>query len=222
MFTGLVSDIGSVERAAPRQGGVRLTLRPRALDVDALALGESISCSGCCLTVVERGGGLVAFDAVPETLSRTTLGRWRPGALVNLERALALGERLGGHLVAGHVDAVGTVLGRVAEGQGARLTVSLSAELAPLVAEKGSIAVDGVSLTVARAGRDRFEVALIPETLQRTTLGGAAPGGQVNLEADVVARHVARLMELGGGPARPGGEGLAGALAGWGYGGGAS
>ena len=102
--------------------------------------------------MVERGGGLVAFDAVPETLSRTTLGRWRPGTLVNLERALALGERLGGHLVAGHVDAVGTVLARVAEGQGARLTVSLPAELAPLVAEKGSIAVDGVSLTVASGG----------------------------------------------------------------------
>src|SRR5512144_162872 len=197
MFTGLISDVGTVERVAPRQGGARLTLRPRTLDVDDLVLGESVACSGCCLTVAERGGGLVSFDAVPETLSRTTVGSWRPGTLVNLERALAVGDRLGGHIVAGHVDAVGEVLARAAEGQGVRLTVSLPPAIAPLVAEKGSIAVDGVSLTVARAHRDRFEVALIPETLARTTLGEASPGTRVNLEADVVARHVARLREFG-------------------------
>jgi riboflavin synthase len=210
MFTGLVSDIGVVERVAPRQGGARLTLRPAALPVDALALGESIACSGACLTVVERGGGLVSFDAVPETLSRTTVGAWRPGTKVNLERALALGDRLGGHLVAGHVDAVGEVLRRVPEGQGARLTVSLPPSIAPLVAEKGSVAIDGVSLTVARVTRTELDVALIPETLARTTLGAAAAGTKVNLEADVVARHVARLREL---------EGPSGAdLSRWGYG----
>jgi riboflavin synthase len=204
-----------VERVEPRAGGARLVVRPRALPVDALAAGESIACSGACLTVVERGGGLVAFDAVPETLSRTTLGAWRPGTRVNLERALRLDDRLGGHLVQGHVDAVGEVVARVAEGQGARLTVSLPASIAPLVAEKGSIAVDGVSLTVARAGRDRFEVALIPETLARTTLGEAAAGTRVNLEADVVARHVARLRDFAGG------DGVSeDALRGWGYGGG--
>jgi len=215
MFTGLVADVGTVERVEPRAGGARLVVRPRALPVDALAAGESIACSGACLTVVERGGGLVAFDAVPETLSRTTLGAWRPGTRVNLERALRLDDRLGGHLVQGHVDAVGEVVARVPEGQGARLTVSLPASIAPLVAEKGSIAVDGVSLTVARAGRDRFEVALIPETLARTTLGEAAAGTRVNLEADVVARHVARLREFadGGGVSED-------ALRGWGYGGG--
>ena len=218
MFTGLISDTAAVERVTPRQGGARLTLRPRTLDVDALALGESIACSGCCLTVAERGGGLVSFDAVPETIARTTLGGWRHGTLVNLERALALGDRLGGHLVAGHVDAVGEVVARVPEGQGVRLTVSLPAALAPLVAEKGSVAVDGVSLTVARALRDRFELALIPETLTRTTLGAAAPGTRVNLEADVIARHVARLVELG---AAPGGLDPDG-LARWGYGGGAA
>jgi riboflavin synthase len=210
MFTGLVQDLAAVERVVPRQGGVRLVLRPRALPVDALALGESIACSGCCLTVTERGAGLVSFDAVPETLARTTIGTWRAGATVNLERALALGDRLGGHLVAGHVDAVGEVLTRVAEGQGVRLGISLTGPLAPLVAEKGSIAVDGVSLTVASAGRDRFEVALIPETLARTTLGEARPGTKVNLEADVLARHVARLREFA-----PVGED---ALAQWGYG----
>lgn len=215
MFTGLVSDMGVVERIAPRQGGVRLSLRPRTLRVDELSLGESVACSGVCLTVVERGGGLVSFDAVPETLSRTVLGGWRPGSTVNLERALALGDRLGGHLVLGHVDAVGEILARTPEGQGARLRVSLPAGIAPLVAEKGSIAVDGVSLTVAAVTRQWFEVALIPETLARTTLGAAAPGTKVNLEADVVARHVARLHELGAGP------GLAESdLARWGYGGG--
>lgn len=214
MFTGLVSDIGAVERIAPRQGGARLTLRPRGLPVDELALGESVACSGVCLTVVERGGGLVSFDAVPETLSRTTIGGWRAATLVNLERALSLSDRLGGHLVQGHVDAVGRVLSRAAEGQGARLRVSLPAAIAPLVAEKGSVAVDGVSLTVASAGRDWFEVALIPETLSRTTLGESRPGTEVNLEADVVARHVARLREFGVGPGVTGDD-----LARWGYGG---
>ncbi len=215
MFTGIVSDMGAVVRLEPRQGGARLTLRPGVLPADELALGESIACSGCCLTVAARGAGTVSFDAVPETLSRTTVGSWRPGTRVNLERSLSLNDRLGGHLVQGHVDAVGEVLARAAEGQGARLTISLPAAIAPLVAEKGSIAVDGVSLTVARVGRDRFEVALIPETLARTTLGEAAAGTRVNLEADVVARHVARLHELAGA------GGLdASALERWGYGGG--
>jgi riboflavin synthase len=213
MFTGLVTDMGAVERLVPRQGGARLTLRPRSMDASALVLGESVACSGVCLTVVERGAGLVSFDAVPETLSRTTVGSWRSGTLVNLERAMAVGDRLGGHIVQGHVDAVGDVLARAGEGQGARLTVSLPASIAPLVAEKGSIAVDGVSLTVAAAGRDRFEVALIPETLARTTLGDARPGSRVNLEVDVVARHVARLREFSG-PGVSGDE-----LAKWGYGG---
>ncbi|HVO21471.1 MAG TPA: riboflavin synthase [Anaeromyxobacter sp.] len=215
MFTGLVLDVGVVVQVAPRQGGARLTLRPSRVAVDDLALGESVACSGACLSVVERGPGLVSFEVVPETLSRTTLGAWRPGTRVNLERALRPADRLGGHLVLGHVDAVGEVLSRVAEGQGARLAIGLTAELAPLVAEKGSIAVDGVSLTVAAAARDRFEVALIPDTLTRTTLGEAAPGTRVNLEADVVARHVARLLALGAAPA-----GLGGAkLTAWGYGG---
>ena len=151
------------------------------------------------------------FEAVPETLRLTTLGEWRVGDPVNLERSLALGERLGGHLVQGHVDAVGEVLAKVMEGQGARLTVSLPASIAPLVAEKGSIAVDGVSLTVAAVTRDRMEIGLIPETLVATTLGDAAPGTKVNLEADVLARHVARLREFA-----PLGERD---LAGWGYGG---
>lgn len=210
MFTGLVADLGVVESVVPRQGGVRLTVRPQTLPVDALVVGESIACSGACLTVVERGGGRVSFDAVPETLARTTLGGWRTGTKVNLERALAVGERLGGHLVQGHVDGVGEIVQRRPEGQGARLAISLPAAIAPLVAEKGSIAVDGVSLTVAAVTRDRFELALIPETLARTTLGDAGPGTKVNLEADVIARHVARLREFEGPSAAD--------LTRWGYG----
>jgi riboflavin synthase len=217
MFTGLVSDMGVVERLDPRAGGARITIRPGALPVDELVPGESVACNGACLTVVERGGGRMSFDAVPETLARTTLGSWRSGTRVNLERALRLSDRLGGHLVQGHVDAVGKVMARTPEGQGARLTISLPPAIAPLVAEKGSIAIDGVSLTVARAGRDRFEVALIPETLARTVLGEAGPGTPVNLEADVVARHVARLREFAGTAGV-----TEGSLADWGYGGAAT
>jgi len=215
MFTGLISDVGVVERIAPRQGGARLTLRPGRLAADGLAPGESVACSGACLSVVESGGGLVSFEAVPETLSRTTLGGWRAGTRVNLERSLAMGERLGGHLVQGHVDAVGEVLRRVAEGQGARLTISLPSAIGPLVAEKGSVAVDGVSLTVAGVTRDRFEVALIPDTLARTTLGDVEVGVRVNLEADLVARYLARLFAwMGGSGAGPSGADLRR----WGYG----
>lgn len=198
MFTGLVIDIGVVERIERRQEGARVVVRPGALKVESLDLGESIACSGCCLTVTDRGDGLVWFDAVPETLSRTTIGSWKHGTRVNLERALALGDRLGGHLVLGHVDGVGEVLTRIAEGQGARMSISLPAAIAPLVAEKGSIAVDGVSLTVAMAARDRFEVTLIPDTLERTTLGEVRSGARLNLEVDILARHVARLQEFSG------------------------
>jgi riboflavin synthase len=210
VFTGLVADIGVVERIVSQQGGARLTLRPLALEAETFEFGESIACSGACLTVSGRGDGSATFDAVPETLTRTTLGGWRRGTRVNLERALRLGDRLGGHLVAGHVDAVGDVLARVTQGQGTRFTISLPSAIAPLVAEKGSIAVDGVSLTVAAAGRDRFEIAVIPETLSRTTLGEMRPGTRVNLEADIIARHVARLREF-----TPLGTTD---LAGWGYG----
>ena len=213
MFTGLISDVGVVERLDPRAGGARITIRPGTLPVDELVPGESVAVNGACLTVVERGGGRMSFDAVPETLARTTLGSWKSGTRVNLERALRLSDRLGGHLVQGHVDAVGKVVARIAEGQGARLTVWMPAAIAPLVAEKGSVAIDGVSLTVASAGRDRFEVALIPETLSRTVLGDAAAGTTVNLEADVVARHVARLREFAG----PAGV-TEGSLKDWGYG----
>lgn len=218
MFTGLVEDTGVVERIEPRQGGVRLSLRPRSLRAEELTLGESIACSGCCLSVVDRSGGLVSFDAVPETVRRSTIGSWRPGTAVNLERSLKVGDRLGGHLVQGHVDAVGEILSRAGEGPGIRLVLSLPEVIAPLVAEKGSIAVDGVSLTVAAVARERLEVALIPDTLARTSLATAGPGARVNLEADILARHVARLMAFGRGAT---GALDAADLERWGYGGGA-
>jgi riboflavin synthase len=212
MFTGLVSDIGTVERVEPRSGGMRLAIRPGTAWKDVKP-GESVAVSGCCLTVVEVGPPL-AFDAVPETLSRTILGGLVAGSKVNLERALALGDRLGGHLVLGHVDAVGKVV--APEGQGARMTFSLPDGIAALVAEKGSICISGISLTVAKIGRGssggwEFEVALIPETLTRTTLGAAEPGTAVNLEADVLARHVARLREVDPAPLTEE------RLRGWGY-----
>jgi riboflavin synthase len=215
MFTGLVADIGVVERVTPRQGGARVALRPATLPTSGLSLGESVACSGACLSVVEVAGALVSFEAVPETISRTTVGAWRPGTRVNLERSVALGDRLGGHLVQGHVDAVGEVLQRAPEGQGARFVISLPPTIAPLVAEKGSVAVDGVSLTVAAVDRDRFQVAIIPDTLARTTLGEVEVGARVNLEADLVARYVARLFAFSGGAA----AGISGAdLVRWGYG----
>jgi riboflavin synthase len=215
MFTGLVEDIGVVERVVSLQGGARLIIRPQNLPMDELDPGESLSCSGCCLTMVEKSDRTVLFDVVPETLSRTTIGSWRPGRSINLERALAVGDRFGGHFVQGHVDGVGQVISRIAEGPGMRLGISLPAALLPFIAEKGSVAVDGVSLTVAKIGSDRFEVALIPETLARTTLCRAMVGGTVNLEADLLARHAARLQEL----AESGGSGLAPeVLLSWGYG----
>lgn len=215
MFTGIVEEMGTLVSSEPAVGGSRLVFKAETV-VEGTAIGDSISVNGCCLTVVDLGPGWWAADAVPETLARSNLGSLQPGERVNLERSISLGSRLGGHLVQGHVDAVAAVLSRTAEGQGARLAVGLPEEIAPLVAEKGSIALDGVSLTVAAASRDRFEVALIPETLERTTLGEAAPGSLVNLEADLLARQLARLLAFSGVE----GKGISGAdLLRWGYGG---
>jgi riboflavin synthase len=165
-----------------------------AFDTDGIAVGASIACSGACLTVVDKGPGWLAFDAVPETLARTGLGAWRAGSRVNLERSLRLGDELGGHMVTGHVDGQATVTKRAADGDSVRMTFRLAPELARLIAEKGSVAVDGVSLTVTSAGPDSFAVALIPHTLTVTTLGDLAEGDRVNIEIDMFARYVARLV----------------------------
>jgi riboflavin synthase len=208
MFTGIVTDVGRV-RAIEQRGDTRLTIET-GYDTGGVEIGASIACSGPCLTVVDKGPGWFAVEASAETLSRTTVGAWGVGSRINLERAVRVGDELGGHIVTGHVDGIGTVAETAPEGDSLRVRFDAPAALAKFIAEKGSIAVDGVSLTVAAVARDRFEVALIPETLARTTLGAAVPGTRVNLEADVVARHVARLREFAPlGPAD---------LRAWGYG----
>lgn len=202
MFTGLVEELGAVERVEERAGGRRFWIAAREVVRDARA-GDSLACSGCCLTALEVEPGRFAVEAVPETLRRTTLGEWREGTPVNLERSLRLGDRLGGHLVQGHVDGVGVVTACVAEGGGRRVTLALPAELSRFVALKGSLAVDGVSLTVAGLTDAACEIAYIPHTLAVTTAGRYATGTRVNLEVDLLARYLARMLEATGGGTRP-------------------
>lgn len=195
MFTGLVEAKGTVAARAPRGPGARLSI---ACGLGPLELGESISVDGVCLTVDSFDGSRFEVDASAETLARTTLGGLRVGGEVNLERALALGARLGGHIVTGHVDGVGALVGKRAIGDAVAMTFELPAELARFVAEKGSITVGGVSLTVNAVSGARFDVTIIPRTLRDTTLGALEVGGKVNLEVDVLARYVARLMGADG------------------------
>lgn len=196
MFTGLIQDMGTVERVL-RGAMTDLWIRT-ALPVADFALGESIAVDGACLTVVEREGSHFRVQAAPETLRRTTMEALQPGTAVNLERALRLSDRLGGHLVAGHVDAVSPVLEKRTEGgaEGGSLVLrfGLPPELAPFFIEKGSVAVDGVSLTVNGLDATSFWVQLIPETQGRTTLARKPVGGRVNLEADQIGKYVARLF----------------------------
>jgi riboflavin synthase len=194
MFTGLVQDVGTVARLSA--GAVTDVWIDTALPAAQFALGESIACDGCCLTVVSIEPGRFLVQAAPETLRRTTLSSWKPGTRVNLERALRLGDHLGGHMVQGHVDSVTEVLEARTDGGSWFMGLSLPAPLAALVVEKGSVCLDGVSLTVNRATRDRFEVQLIPETQARTTLATRPVGAKLNLEVDVVGRYVLRKLEL--------------------------
>jgi len=196
MFTGIVEEVGEIVDV--RQSGevVVLTVRGPRVSDDA-AHGDSIAVNGCCLTVADPGGAQgdeFRLELVPETLKRTSLGGAAPGVKVNLERALQAGARLGGHIVQGHVDGVGTVLGRTPGEHWEVVRVGLPPQLARYVVEKGSIAVDGVSLTVARVDDTSFDVSLIPETLERTTLGRAETGRPVNLEVDVLAKYVEKLL----------------------------
>lgn len=198
MFTGIVTDVGEVIRVTPRAVGARFRIAT-AYDPETIDIGASISCAGCCLTAVERGvdGNRAYFDveASPETLSRTTLGGWAAGTRLNLERSLKLGDELGGHMVSGHVDGLATILERRDEGDMATFTFEAPAELARFIAGKGSVALDGTSLTVNRVEGRRFDAALIPHTLAVTTWGARKAGEPVNLEVDQVARYVARLAE---------------------------
>ncbi len=193
MFTGLIADLGSV--AAVELDGDGATLRVRTPLADALSAGDSIAVSGVCLTATRVSADEFEAQAIRETLARSTLGALSLGDPVNLELALRADGRLGGHFVQGHVDGVGTVAEVRAEGFSRVLGIDADADLLPFVVEKGSITVDGVSLTVSALRAGGFEVSLIPETLERTTLGRVAAGARLNLEADILAKHVERLME---------------------------
>jgi riboflavin synthase len=191
MFTGLVADIGKVEAVEAGGDGARLRITtPLAKDV---ALGDSISVNGACLTATSVDGETFETEAMNQTLKLTTTGGLEAGSPVNLELALRASDRLGGHIVQGHVDGVGEIASTQDDGFARRIRIAPPAELLPLIVERGSIAVDGVSLTVSDLGATTFEVSLIPETLERTTLGDRAAGDRVNLECDVVARYVQRL-----------------------------
>lgn len=199
MFTGLVTDIGTLAAVEDRGEVRRLTVES-AYSPERISLGASIMHAGVCLTVVAHGeraegGSWWAVEAVPETLSRTTLGGLHPGDRMNLELSLRMGDELGGHFVFGHVDGLGTIAAITPQGEGGwRVAIDAPPALAPLLAEKGSIAVDGISLTVASVAGSRFELAIIPHTWAVTTLGHGRVGQQVNLEADMLARYVARLL----------------------------
>ncbi len=193
MFTGIVSDLGVV-RDIEKRGDTRFAFNT-GFDTSGIAIGASIACSGTCLTVVEKGPGWFAVDASAETLDKTTLGTWVPGTPVNFERALKFGDELGGHLVSGHVDGVATVLKLVGEGQSTRFSFEAPAGLASFIASKGSVTLDGVSLTVNEVEGRRFGVNIIPHTAAVTTFGALAAGDCVNLEIDLLARYVQRLLE---------------------------
>jgi len=195
VFTGIVTQMGRIA-AVERRGDTRFEI---AADYDsaAIALGASIACSGACLTVVAVRPGAFAVDVSAETLSCTTLGGWRAGTVVNLERALRVGDELGGHIVSGHVDGVAEVVSRRPEGDSVRFVFAAPEALARFLAPKGSVALDGVSLTVNEVDNAQFGVNIVPHTLSRTTLGARRPGDAVNMEIDMLARYVAR--QLGGG-----------------------
>ncbi len=192
MFTGIISDVGRVRSVTP--GGDTGFTIATAYDTRSIALGASIACAGACLTVTGTGEGWFAVQASAETLARTTLGLWREGTPVNLERALRLGDELGGHIVSGHVDAVAEIVDRRGEGDSLRLTIEVPAPFDKAIAPKGSVALDGVSLTVNEVEGRRFGVNIIPHTQANTTFGGIRPGDRVNLEIDLLARYVARLL----------------------------
>jgi riboflavin synthase len=193
MFTGLISDLGTVEAVEASSAGARLRVAT-SLAGD-LAAGDSIAVDGVCLTVASADGSVFAADVMNQTLSVTSLGGLEAGGRVNLEPALRAGDALGGHLVQGHVDGLGTVAEVTADGFARRIGVTLPIELRRYVAEHGSVALDGVSLTVAQLTPEGLEVSLIPETLERTTLGSAQIGGELNVEVDLIARYAERLLE---------------------------
>lgn len=197
MFTGIIRSIGRIERLEPRGGDVRVVIDAGKLPIGQVSLGDSIAVNGVCLTAVELGARGFAADVSRETLSLTTLGSLVPGSPVNLETALTLATPLGGHLVSGHVDGVGTVIERREDARSWRLGIQAPADLARYIAAKGSICVDGTSLTVNRVDGERFELNIVPHTLRETIIGGYRDGTRVNLEVDLIARYLERLLLCG-------------------------
>jgi riboflavin synthase len=195
MFTGIVQDVGKVASLTPSGGDVRLAIRVSALDLSRTAIGDSICVQGCCITAISLSADTFEADLSRETLGLTTLGSLAAGSAVNLEPALRAGDPLGGHLVSGHVDGLGTVISQTTDARSTRVVIEAPAALARFIARKGSITVDGVSLTVNEVEGPRFGVNLIPHTLEVTTLGALRPGAAVNLEIDQVARYVERLAQ---------------------------
>ena len=202
MFTGIVTDIGEIATVAPggqagaKAGDRRFVVRTKH-DMKPIAIGASIACSGCCLTVVEKGGDWFAVEVSGVSLAKTHLGDWAAGSRINLELSLKLGDELGGHLVYGHVDGVGKVVSMTPEGGSVRFVFEAPADIARFIAAKGSVAIDGISLTVNEVDGNRFGVNVISHTQAVTTLGQAKVGQRVNLEVDMLARYVARLLEHG-------------------------
>jgi riboflavin synthase len=195
MFTGIITSLGTIQSVAPLGGAsdMRVVL---AVDTAGVQRGASVACSGVCLTVVDVGADFFGADVSAETLSKTTLGRWKVGTRVNLERALKVGDELGGHIVSGHVDGVGCAISALPENSSLRYRFRVPRDLARFIARKGSVAVDGVSLTVNDVAEDTFDVNIIPHTARVTTLGMLSPGDAVNVEIDMLARYVARLSEF--------------------------
>ena len=195
MFTGIVTDLATVRAIVPEGAGRDRRFEiATAFDMAGISIGASIACSGPCLTVIEKGPGWFAVEASAETLARTTLGDWRIGTRINLERSLAMGDELGGHIVTGHVDAVVRILTRREEGGSVRYEIELPLRLAGYVAEKGSICLDGVSLTVNDVAADRFGINVISHTAEVTSFGMAAAGSRLNMEVDLLARYVERQI----------------------------
>jgi riboflavin synthase len=203
IFTGLIMEVGIVSRLDRRSDGANLTIQAQ-LVLAGTHLGDSIAINGVDLTVTIMTPGTFSAEASLETLDKSTLGALRPGSRVNLERALAVGERLGGHMVQGHVDGRGRLISSAPEGNSYRVRFGFPPDLGRYIAMKGSITIDGISLTVAGLGRDWFEVVIIPHTWSNTTIGELRPGNYVNLEVDVIAKYVERLLEAGGASAKPG------------------
>jgi riboflavin synthase len=199
MFTGIIQTVGRIARIERRGGDVRLTIDTATLDMRDVALGDSIAVSGVCLTAVELGAQSFAADVSNETLSLTSFSQLAPGSRVNLEKALRLADRLGGHMVSGHVDGLGKVVSVTSDGRSQRWTFEVPPNLTRYIAAKGSICIDGTSLTVNEVSGNRFGVNLIPHTVEHTTFVDRKAGDAVNLEVDVVARYVERLLGAGGG-----------------------